>query len=335
MPNAASECGGGTFKIDDAIESGRRTLQLEADSLLEARSNLGHTFGQIVQTILGSSGRVIATGVGKSGHVCRKIAATLASTGTPAFSVHPTEASHGDLGMITGDDIVLAVSNSGETDELVQILPAIKSIGVTLIAITSSTESTLAQLADITLESKVVREACPLNLAPTASTTLQLAIGDAIAIAIADARGFDQSDFARSHPGGRLGRRLVTRVRDVMRIGDRLPVVFTDASVLCAMASMSGKNLGAAIVVDQGYQLLGIVADGDLRRCLERGLTPTSVQVGEVMTRTPRTAHPDVLATEVADLIECTGISVVPVVDDQYRLLGAVSTHDLMRAGVL
>ena len=280
-------------------------------------------------------GRVVVMGMGKSGHVGRKIAATLASTGTPAMFVHLAEASHGDLGMVTSADAVLAISNSGEVDELAAILPALKRVGVKLIAMTGRSESTLAQHADVVLNSAVDQEACPMNLAPTASTTAQMALGDALAVALLDARGFREEDFARSHPGGALGRKLLTHVRDLMRTGDALPRVASDTGFTDMMREMGGKGLGAAIIVDARDHVLGIFTDGDLRRCIEQGRDLRGVKAGEVMHPRPRTIRPDVLAVEAADLMEEARITLVLVVDEDNLLVGALNSNDLMRAKVI
>jgi arabinose-5-phosphate isomerase len=274
-------------------------------------------------------------GMGKSGHVGRKIAATLASTGTPALFVHPAEAAHGDLGMVTAGDIVLALSNSGESDELNAILPVLKRLGIPIIAMTGRAASSLAAHADIVLDSAVAEEACPLQLAPTASTTAQMALGDALAVALLDARGFKAEDFARSHPGGALGRKLLTHVRDLMRSGDALPRVTADLSLLDMMRVMSAKGLGCAILVDDQEHVAGIFTDGDLRRLIEQGRDLRALSAAEVAHPKPRTVGPDALAVDAADLMEAARITVVLVVDAQKRLLGAVSINDLMRAKVI
>ena len=274
-------------------------------------------------------------GMGKSGHVGRKIAATLASTGTPAFFVHPAEASHGDLGMVTQGDLVLGISNSGEANELTVLLPVLKRQGVPLIAMTGGLDSSLAKYADVVLDSGVEREACPLNLAPTTSTTAQMALGDALAVALLDARGFRAEDFARSHPGGALGRKLLTLVRDVMRKGDELPRVPADASFSSLMREMSAKSLGASTVVDAEGHLLGIFTDGDLRRRIESGAELLKAKASEVMHTTPRTIRPEALAADAAALMEEHSITSVLVTDDDNKLLGMVHIGDLMRAKVI
>jgi arabinose-5-phosphate isomerase len=274
-------------------------------------------------------------GMGKSGHVGRKMAATLASTGTPAMFVHPAEASHGDLGMITVGDVVLAISNSGESDELTVLLPVLKRMKVPLIAMTARADSTLARHADWVLDTSVAKEACPHNLAPTASTTVQMAMGDALAVALLDARGFRPEDFARSHPGGTLGRKLLTHVRDVMRSGDAVPTVPLTASVTDLMCEISAKGLGASAVLDDEGGIAGIFTDGDLRRLIEQGTDLRTAIARDVMRPRPRTVQEDALAVEAADLMEAHRISSVLVVNAQGRLCGALNTHDLMRAKVI
>jgi arabinose-5-phosphate isomerase len=274
-------------------------------------------------------------GMGKSGHVGRKIAATLASTGTPAFFVHPAEASHGDLGMLTAGDVVLAISNSGESDELAAILPAMRRLGVVLVAMTGKPESTLARHADWVLSSAVDQEACPLNLAPTASTTAQMALGDALAVALLDARGFREEDFARSHPGGSLGRRLLMHVHDLMRSGDAVPRVAPDASFDALLREMTGKGLGFSAVVDADGRPQGIFTDGDLRRLIERGSDLRALKAHEVMHRQPKTVRADELAVNAADVMERHRVTSVLVLDEQGRLVGALNSNDLMRAKVI
>ena len=311
------------------------TLDIEADAVSGLKARLNDGFARAVGMMLTVRGRVVVMGMGKSGHIGRKIAATLASTGTPAMFVHPAEASHGDLGMIKSVDLVLAISNSGESDELTAILPVLKRQGVPLIAITGGTGSTLARHADVTIDSGVDREACPLNLAPTASTTAQLALGDALAVVLLDARGFKAEDFARSHPGGTLGRRLLTHVSDVMRRGEQLPRVPPSAPFTTLMREMSAKGLGAAAVVDEGDRVLGIFTDGDLRRLVEKGADLRQSTAGEVMHPKPLTLRDDALAAEAASLMELHRITSVLVVDAEDRLCGAVNSNDLMRAKVI
>ena len=313
----------------------KSTLDIEAQALAGLYAQLDGAFVQAVQAILDATGRVIVMGMGKSGHVGTKIAATLASTGTPAFFVHPGEASHGDLGMITPQDVVLAISNSGESEELNAVLPFIKRLGAVLVGMTGRPESSLARHADFVLNSGVEKEACPHNLAPTASTTAQMALGDALAMALLDARGFRPEDFARSHPGGALGRRLLTHVADLMRTGAALPVVSPDDDFGRLMQEMSAKGLGAAAIVDASNQVLGIFTDGDLRRAIERGVDLRQVRARDVMHANPRTISAHALAAQAAELMETCAITSVLVVDDQGRLVGALNTNDLMRAKVI
>ena len=324
-----------TFNPDQALQLARETLDIEAEALMGLKSRLDARFSQAVQMMLDVQGRVVVTGMGKSGHIGSKIAATLASTGTPAMFVHPGEASHGDLGMIKAIDVVLAISNSGESDELVSILPVLKRLGVPLIAMTGGLTSALAQHADVVLDSSVSKEACPLNLAPTASTTTQLALGDALAVALLDARGFKAEDFARSHPGGSLGRRLLTHVSDVMRKDDQVPSVLPSASFSELMQEMSRKGLGASAVVNEARHILGIFTDGDLRRLIEKGLDLRLLQAKDVMHANPRTVNHNALAVEAAELMEQFKITSVLVVNDAHELCGALNTNDLMRAKVI
>jgi arabinose-5-phosphate isomerase len=313
----------------------RITFDIEAAAVLGLKERVGPSFVEAVRKILDVRGRVVVMGMGKSGHVGRKIAATLASTGTPAMFVHPAEASHGDLGMIKAVDLVLAISNSGEVEELTVILPVVKRQGVPLIAMTGRADSTLARHADIVLDSSVEKEACPLNLAPTASTTAQMALGDALAVALLDARGFGTEDFARSHPGGALGRKLLTHVSDVMRSGDDVPRVAPGASLSDLMREMSAKGLGATAVVDPAGRAIGIFTDGDLRRQVETGADLRALTAGDVMHVGPRTLRADALAAEAAELMEQHRITSVLVVDASGVLIGALSINDLMRAKVI
>ena len=324
-----------TLQAQSILQLARDTLDIEAAALQDLKSRLDERFVQAVEMMLHVKGRVVVTGMGKSGHIGRKIAATLASTGTPAMFVHPAEASHGDLGMIKLVDVVLGISNSGESDELVAILPVLKRQGVPLIAMTGGLDSSLARHADVVLDSSVAKEACPLNLAPTASTTAQLALGDALAVALLDARGFKPEDFARSHPGGSLGRRLLTHVSDVMRSGDAVPRVLPDASFSDLMREMSHKGLGASSVVDADGQVLGVFTDGDLRRLIEKGQDLRSLKASEVMHAQPRTIRQDALAVEAAEMMEAHRITSILVVDASGRLCGALNTNDLMRAKVI
>jgi len=324
-----------SFNPDQALQLARETLDIEAQALMGLKSRLDSRFSQAVQMMLNVKGRVVVTGMGKSGHIGSKIAATLASTGTPAMFVHPGEASHGDLGMIKAVDIVLAISNSGESDELVSILPVLKRQGVPLIAMTGGMNSALAKHADVVLDSSVDKEACPLNLAPTASTTAQLALGDALAVALLDARGFKAEDVARSHPGGSLGRRLLTHVEDVMRKGDQVPHVLPDASFTELMREMSQKGLGASAIVDEHHNILGVFTDGDLRRLIEKGVDLRALHAKDVMHANPRTVLHDALAVEAAELMEQFQITSVLVVNESGALCGALNSNDLMRAKVI
>ena len=318
-----------------ALRLAKDALILEADALRAMSERLNSDFTQVTQRILQLPGRVVVMGMGKSGHVGRKIAATLASTGTPAFFVHPGEASHGDLGMVTQNDLVIALSNSGETDELTILVPAIKRQGIPLVAITGNVQSTLARHADWVLDTHVEREACPLNLAPTASTTAQLAMGDALAVVLLEARGFGAEDFARSHPGGSLGRKLLTHVRDVMRTGQDLPCVSAETAFMDLMQEMGKKGLGCAAVIDENNTLLGIFTDGDLRRFVATGTDLRTRTAKEVMHASPRTISSGALAVDAATMMEEYGVTVVLVTDEQRQLQGAVHIRDLMRAKVI
>ena len=330
-PSAAAPA----FDAERALSLAARTLDIEAAALGGVKSRLGTDFTRAVGLVLGCRGRVVVMGMGKSGHVGRKIAATLASTGTPAMFVHPAEASHGDLGMVTADDVVLAISNSGESDELNVILPVLKRQRTPLIAMTGRGASTLARHADVVLESTVEQEACPLNLAPTASTTAQMALGDALAVALLDARGFREEDFARSHPGGALGRKLLMHVRDLMRSGEAVPRVGPDASFTEMLREMTGKGLGFTAIAAADGAVHGIFTDGDLRRLIERGADLRALTAREVMHPSPRRIRADALAVEAADLMEQYRITSVLVVDDGGRLVGALNSNDLMRAKVI
>jgi arabinose-5-phosphate isomerase len=324
-----------SFDAERAVRMAHQTLEIEAEALLALKLQQGEAFAAAVQCMLGCRGRVVVMGMGKSGHVGRKIAATLASTGTPALFVHPAEASHGDLGMVAPGDVVLAISNSGESDELQAILPALKRLGVTVVAMTGRAESTLARHADLVLSNRVEKEACPLNLAPTASTTAQLALGDALAVALLDARGFKEEDFARSHPGGALGRKLLTHVRDLMRTGPDVPSVELHTRVSEMLREMSAKGLGCTAVVDAAGRPVGIFTDGDLRRLIERGGDLRELSAQQVMHARPRTIGPELLAAAAADLMETARITCVLVVDESGVLVGAISSNDLLRAKVI
>ena len=315
-----------------------QTFEIEAQALLGLAARQGAGFADAVGAMLACRGRVIVMGMGKSGHVGRKIAATLASTGTPAFFVHPGEASHGDLGMVQSGDVVLAISNSGESDELAAILPALRRLGTTLVAMTGKPESMLARHADHLVNSAVEQEACPLNLAPTASTTAQMALGDALAVALLDARGFQPADFARSHPGGALGRKLLVHVADLMVQGQALPIVQPDTLLPAMMREMSAKGLGTALVVDDAQRLLGIFTDGDLRRLVERAVEGSDLRLlaaASVMHRQPRSIRETALAVAAAELMEQHRITAVAVLDGQDRLVGLLTIGELMRAKVV
>ncbi len=313
----------------------RETLAIEIQSLQALAQRLDDRFVQVAQAMLVTPGRIVVMGMGKSGHIGRKIAATLASTGTPAFFVHPGEASHGDLGMVTSNDLVLAISNSGESNELTSLLPALKRQGVRIAGMTGGLKSSLAKHSDWVLDTSVEREACPLNLAPTASTTVQLALGDALATALLDARGFKAEDFALSHPGGSLGRKLLTHVRDVMRAGDDVPRVFAEDGFDRLMREISAKNMGASAVVDAQNHVVGIFTDGDLRRRIEDGTDLRHAKAADLMHKNPRTISEDALAVAAAQLMEQHGITSVLVVDAQSRLVGMVHIRDLMVAKVI
>ena len=324
-----------SFDAVRVLELARSTLDIEARALDGLKARQGDDFVAAVRAILEGRGRVVVMGMGKSGHVGRKVAATLASTGTPAFFVHPGEASHGDLGMVTVDDIVLAISNSGESDEIGAIVPAIKRLGVLLVAMTGRADSRLARHADLVLSSAVDLEACPLNLAPTASTTAQMALGDALAVALLDARGFREEDFARSHPGGSLGRQLLIHVADLMHTGEAVPSVAIDAHVPDMLREMTGKGFGFTAVVDAEGAIAGIFTDGDLRRLIETGADLRRLGAREAMHRSPKRIRADALAVEAAALMEQHRVTGLLVVDEAGRLVGALNTNDLMRAKVI
>ena len=317
-------------------DSGRRVFAVEAQGLQAVAARLDGAFSDACARMLECRGRVVCTGMGKSGHVARKIAATLASTGTPAFYVHPGEAGHGDLGMITDADIVLALSYSGESDEILMLLPVLKRQGNPLIAMTGRTASTLATAADVHLDISVPAEACPLALAPTSSTTASLAMGDALAVALLEARGFTADDFARSHPAGALGRRLLLHIRDVMHGGDEIPAVTADATLADALMEMSRKRLGMTVVVDHAQRLIGLYTDGDLRRTLtDPAIDVRNARIADVMTREPSFVDADALAVEAARLMETRKITMLPVVDAERRVVGALNIQDLLRARVV
>ncbi|GHD61654.1 KpsF/GutQ family sugar-phosphate isomerase [Jeongeupia chitinilytica] len=321
-------------EITQSLAQARQVLAIEADAITAMAARLDHRFDAACTLLLGCTGRVVVTGMGKSGHIARKIAATLASTGTPAMFVHPAEAVHGDLGMIRADDVVLALSYSGESDEVLAILPSLKRLGVKVIALAGREESTLARAADIWLDAGVAQEACPLNLAPTASTTAALALGDALAVALLDARGFKAEDFALSHPGGSLGRRLLVHVRDVMHAGEALPVVNDDVLLRDALLEISRKGMGMTAVVDGAGVLVGVFTDGDLRRALDDGRDVLATPVAQVMTRNPLTIDADHLAAEAVQVMEQRRINGLLVLDAG-KLVGALNMHDLLRARVV
>jgi arabinose-5-phosphate isomerase len=317
------------------IAAGRRTLDIEARAVQALASRIDEQFASACQLCLGATGRVVVTGLGKSGHVGGKIAATLASTGTPSFFLHATEAAHGDLGMVSRGDVVIAISNSGETPEVVMLLPHLKRLGLPVIAITGGSTSTLAQAANVNLDVSVAEEACPHNLAPTASTTATLAMGDALAIALLEARGFTPEDFARSHPGGSLGRKLLLRVADVMRSGDELPRVGPDTALAAGLIEMTRKRLGLTAVVDAQQRVLGVFTDGDLRRVIDRQVDLHATTMQHVMTANPRCIQAQALAAEAVNLMEQHGITALLVVDASQQLVGVLNIHDLLRAGVV
>lgn len=324
-----------TQSFSPALTLARQVLRIEADAVSALAERIDDSFDAAVSLILSRRGRVIVSGIGKSGHIGRKIASTLASTGTPAYFVHPAEAIHGDLGMITRDDALIALSNSGEASELLTIVPIVKREGAKLIAITGNAASSLAREADVHLDAGVAQEACPLNLAPTASTTAALALGDALAVALLDARGFSATDFARSHPGGSLGRRLLTHVRDVMRSGNEVPAVAPEASVADAILEISRGGIGMTVIVSPQRQVLGIFTDGDLRRAFAQNIDLRGLAIGEVMGARPRCIGPDKLAVEAVEMMEQFKINQVPVVDDSGALVGALNMHDLFKAKVI
>jgi arabinose-5-phosphate isomerase len=324
-----------TPAAERTIALARRVLAIEADAVLKISARLGDAFASAVALILASRGRVIVSGIGKSGHIARKIAATMASTGTPAYFVHAGEAVHGDLGMITRDDVLIALSNSGENNELLTIVPLVKRQGGHLIAMTGNAASSLAREADIHLDARVDEEACPLNLAPTASTTAALALGDALAVALLDARGFSATDFARSHPGGALGRKLLTHVRDAMQPAARVATVTETTDVPTALSAISRGGMGMTAVLDANGKLTGIFTDGDLRRALQKLGDLRLVPVGEIMSYNPRTIPPDRLAVEAVEMMERLKLNQLLVTDDAGQLIGALNMHDLFRAQVV
>ena len=323
------------LSADDLRRIASEVLDIESRAVAALKDRLDESFAAACQLCLATSGKIVVTGMGKSGHISGKIAATLASTGTPAFFVHPGEASHGDLGMITRQDIVLAVSYSGETDEMLTILPLIKRIGAKLISLTGKPNSTLAKAADAHLDVSVGEEACPLNLAPTASTTATLAMGDALAVALLENRGFTAEDFARSHPSGALGKRLLLRVEDLMHTGDAVPSVTADVNLSAGLVEMTQKGLGMTAIVDEHRRLRGIFTDGDLRRALDTGIDVHKTRMADIMHEGSITGSEDMLAAEAVRLLEKHKITSLLITDDEQRLIGALNVHDLFRAGVM
>ena len=321
------------YTDEGLVELGRQALSVEIDGLRAQLPRLGTDFARACRICLNCRGRIVVTGMGKSGHIGGKIAATLASTGTPSFFVHPGEASHGDVGMITRDDAVLALSNSGETTEILTILPVIKRLGVPLIAFTGNSDSALARIATVHLDIRVPAEACPLNLAPTASTTAALAVGDALAVALLKARGFTEQDFVRSHPAGALGRRLLY-VKDVMRSGGQIPTVRADTTLAEGLLEVTSKGLGMTAIVDDSMRVLGVFTDGDLRRALDRAADLDATRMEQVMTAGPKSVLPSTLAAEAVHLMETNRITSLIVLDDKGKLVGVLHVHDLLRAGV-
>ncbi len=317
------------------IKSAQRAIEVERDGVNALIARIDQQFAHACDIILACHGRVVVTGMGKSGHIGKKIAATLASTGTPAFFVHPGEASHGDLGMITGNDVVLAISNSGSTSEVITILPLIKRMGARLISMTGNPESTLSKEADVNLDISVAKEACPLGLAPTTSTTVTLVMGDALAVAILEARGFSAEDFAFSHPGGSLGRRLLLKVSDIMHTGERMPVVSQGTSLVEALFEISRKGLGMTAIADAQGKLAGLFTDGDLRRAIDRGVDIRELSIDDAMTKSCKTIRADILAAEALAIMEDFKINGLIVTDSERRIVGAINMHDLLRAGVL
>jgi arabinose-5-phosphate isomerase len=319
----------------DLIQSAQRTIRFELEAVEGLLAHIDADFVKACELILASKGRVVVVGMGKSGHIGNKIAATLASTGTPAFFVHPAEASHGDMGMITRDDVILALSNSGSTAEIVTLLPLIKRLGIQLISLTGNPDSPLAKAAEVNLDARVAQEACPLNLAPTSSTTAALVLGDALAIALLEARGFTAEDFAFSHPGGALGRRLLLKVENVMHAGEELPQVQRGTLLKDALLEMSRKGLGMTVVLEADGRLAGIFTDGDLRRSLDRNIDVHTTLIEEVMTAHGKTARAEMLAAEALKIMEDHKISALVVIDKDERPVGALNMHDLLRAGVM
>jgi arabinose-5-phosphate isomerase len=319
----------------DLITSGRRTVRLEQEAIAALGDRIDPNFARACQMILSCQGRVVVTGMGKSGHIGHKIAATFASTGTPAFFMHPGDASHGDLGMITRGDLVLAISNSGNSPEILMLLPILKRLGLPMITMTGKMHSSLAEAAEVALDVSVVSEACPLDLAPTSSTTATLVMGDALAVALLEARGFTAEDFALSHPGGILGRRLLLRVSDIMHSGDKVPRVRSDITLLDALGEITAKGLGMTTVVDNQQRLLGVFTDGDLRRAADRGHDIRTLAIAEAMSRNPTVVRQEALAAEALTTMENRKITTLVVADEQNRAVGVIHMHDLLRAGLV
>lgn len=319
----------------DYISSGLRTIRIESDAVAALEGRINKDFAAACELILSCKGRIIVTGMGKSGHIAKKIAATLASTGTPSFFVHPGEASHGDMGMITKDDIVIAISYSGTSSEIITLLPLFKRAGIKVISMTGNPSSTLAEVAEVHLDISVTSEACPLDLAPTSSTTATLVMGDALAIALLEARGFTTEDFAFSHPGGALGRKLLLRVADIMHSGDEIPRVAPDASLSQALMMMTEKGFGMTTVMDANNTLLGIYTDGDLRRSIDKGVDIRSAKVGELMNTNPKILRDNTLAAEALQVMEQAKINVLLINDEQKKLVGVLKINDILRAGVI
>ena len=317
------------------IQSATQAIGLEIEAIEQLKQRIDETFSRACELILNCQGRVVVVGMGKSGHIGRKIAATLASTGTPAFFVHPAEASHGDMGMITANDVVLALSNSGTTNEIVTLLPLIKRLGITLISMTGNADSTLAQAAAVNLDASVEQEACPLNLAPTSSTTVALVLGDALAVALLEAKGFTPEQFAFSHPGGALGRRLLLKVEHVMHSGEELPCVPLGIELRHALLEMTQKGLGMTLILDELGQLAGVFTDGDLRRALDKGIDVREATIDQLMSHNPKSATPDMLAAEALKIMEDYKINSLAVINAEGLAVGALNMHDLLRAGVL
>ncbi len=320
---------------EELLDLARETLEIESRAVQRMSSRLSDDFAAACRSCMATPGRVVVTGMGKSGHIASKIAATLASTGTPAFFMHPAEASHGDLGMITDQDLLLAISYSGETDEIVTILPLVKRMGAKLVTMTGNPDSTLAKAADVHLDVGVTEEACPLNLAPTASTTATLAMGDALAVALLKSRGFTAEDFARSHPSGSLGKRLLLRVSDVMRSDSEVPAVLADVNLRDGLMEMTQKGLGMTAIIDSDHKILGIFTDGDLRRALDAGADVHKTKMSDIMHTDCRTTTADILAAEAVHILEENKITSLLVADDEQRLVGALNIHDLFRAGIM